>query len=360
MDAARKTAIVLAFSEYKRLQSKYMEHLKNIEEEDSRRRRMLMSILLQSTHEPVYKCATEWEAMINMDDDMFEDHFRVTKEQFEFFQLKLRKNGLEKEFNQGRSPLPTTKKVLMFLWYMATQNSFRDISNKFNVSQSSAHRVITEVLNIITAMEPIFISWPNASEKAESAAAFHHLCGLSDVIGVIDGCHIRVLKPHRDEDYKNRRLYYSFLLQGIVDEKGRFINIFAGPPGSVHDAQMLMTSNFFTEWKEKMENYRLLGDSAYFGQTFSFVLTPKPDYGFLPEADKLQNSNISRGRAVVDQAFGRLKCKWRRLCDLQNTQIDTAVLITKAACFLHNMCVSDSQICQEHPDGCPRQEDENE
>lgn len=117
--------------------------------------------------------------------------------------------------------VPVTKKVLMFLWYMANQNNFREMSDKFDVSQSSAHRIILEVLNIICTMGLTFISWPNTCEKAASAAAFHHLCGLSGVIGAIVGCHIRVQRPSiRGGVYMNRKSFYSVLLPGIVDDRG--------------------------------------------------------------------------------------------------------------------------------------------
>ncbi|XP_061085078.1 uncharacterized protein LOC133118834 [Conger conger] len=258
-----------------------------------------------------------------MDDYTFARHFHVTKPQFEYLQMKLQENGIKKEHSQGLPPVPVTKKVLMFLWYMANQNSFREISDKFDVSQSSAHRIILEVLHIMSTMGQTFISWPNTCEKAASAAAFHRLCGLSGIIGAIDGCHIRVQRPHiRGGDYMNRKSFYSVLLQGIVDERGRFIDIFAGPPGRVHDARMLRASNFYAAWEEKMGEYSLLGDSGYIGQAFPFVITPKRDNGALSEADQLQNSKISRGRVIIEQAFGRMKCKWRRLRDLQNTRID--------------------------------------
>lgn len=299
--------------------------------------------------------------MLNMDDHTFSRHFRVTKPQFEYVMMKLQDNGIQKPHSQGLPPVPPTKKVLMFLWYMANQNSFREMSDKFDVSQSTAHRIILQALNIMCTIGSSFISWPNTCEKAASAAAFHRLCGLSGVIGAIDGCHIRVQRPPiRGGDYMNRKSFYSVLLQGIVDERGRFIDIFAGPPGKVHDARMLRASDFYTTWQEKMGDNSLLGDSAYIGQAFPFVITPKRDNGALTEADELRNSRISRGRVVVEQAFGRMKCKWRRLRDLQNTRIDAVVMIIMAACFLHNMCIGASEICQEHPNGCPRQADENE
>ncbi|CAJ1079899.1 protein ALP1-like [Xyrichtys novacula] len=182
--------------------------------------------------------------MLNMDDHNFSRHFHVTKPQFEYLMMKLQDNGIEQQHSQGLPPVPATKKVLMFLWFMANQNSF----------------------------------W------------------------------------------------------------------------KVHDARMLRASDFYMTWQEKMGDNSLLGDSAYIGQAFPFFIMPKRDNGALTEADKLQTPG---------SAFGIMKfCRWRHLRDLQNTQIDTVVMI--AACFLHNMCNGASEICQKHPNGCPRQADENE
>ena len=258
-------------------------------------------------------------------------------------------------------PLPVPKKVLMFLWYMANQNSYREISDKFNASQSATHGAILQVLTIMSGIGTNFVSWPRGCEKRMSSAIFQRISGLDGVIGAIDGCHIRVQRPPiRGGDYINRKSYYSVLLQGIVNDEGRFIDIFAGPPGRVHDARMLRGSTFFTEWQEKMGDYRLLGDSAYIGQAFPFIVTPKRDNGALTDADHQQNVNISRGRVIVEQAFGRMKCKWRRIRDLQNTRMDIVVMIIMAACFLHNFALGAVNGCDEHPEGCPREEDGNE
>ncbi|KAK7910401.1 hypothetical protein WMY93_015085 [Mugilogobius chulae] len=206
-----------------------------------------------------------------------------------------------------------------------------------------------EVLEQIGTLGNCFISLPNACEKNASAAAFEQVCGLPGIIGAIDGCHIRIQWPPVRGDYMNRKAFYSILLQAIVDERGRFIDLFVGPPGRVHDARMLRTSTFYANWQEKMGKYTLLGDTAYIGQAFPFTEAPKRDNGALTSADNQRNARISRGRVVVEQAFGRLKCKWRRLRDLQNTRVDVMVRIVLAACYLHNMSIGASDVCQEHP-----------
>ena len=308
----------------------------------------------------ILKTGTEWEILFQMDEHTFYRHLRITHSQFDYITYLLKQQGLNEEHTGGPSSIPLRPKLALFLWYLANQNSFREMSDKFNMSQSSAHRCIVEVLSAFCNMVPSFVSWPTICEKTASSAAFNTKCGIQGITGAIDGCHIKIQRPHtRGGDYLNRKQYYSVVLQGIVDETGRFRDIFVGAPGKVHDARILRKSTFFENWNDKMGRFMLLGDSAYIGQAYPFILTPKRDNGALTMQDQLNNSKISRGRVVVEQAFGRLKCKWRRVRDLQNTRLDLVVMLIVSACMLHNLCTGPADICDEHPGGCPRQEDEN-
>uniref|UniRef100_A0A3Q2QA82 Protein ALP1-like n=1 Tax=Fundulus heteroclitus TaxID=8078 RepID=A0A3Q2QA82_FUNHE len=365
MDARSKVVVAVALLELKKLQERYADCLSavmmNASEEDERRRRLLITAALRARGQIVLKAGGQWEAMLNADDDAFRRHFGLSKAQFASLLTRLQERGVAKEHSQGLPPVPASKRVLMFLWYMANQNSFREMSDRFDVSPSSAHRIVLGVLAAVCAMGPTFVSWPDAGERASSAAAFQRVCGLGGVIGAVDGCHVRVQRPAvRGGDYMNGRCFYSVLLQAIVDERGRFLDVFAGPPGRLGDARMLRASSFYDARQEMLGEYRLLGDSAYFDQGFPFIVACKPDDGALSEAELQQNRRISRGRAVVDQALGRLKCRWRRLRDLQNTRLDAVVMVVLAACFLHNVCAEASETCPDHPHGCPREEDGNE
>lgn len=71
--------------------------------------------------------------------------------------------------------------------------------------------------------------------------------------------------------------------------------------------------------------------------------------------------NFSRRRVVVEQAFVRLKCKRRQLCELQNSHVDVVVKVMVAECALDNMSIGECEnTCEEHPHECPREEDDNE
>ncbi|KAK0138924.1 putative nuclease HARBI1 [Merluccius polli] len=182
--------------------------------------------------------------------------------------------------------------VSLFLWYLANQNSFRELSDKFDVSQSSAHRCVVEVLQTLYTMVPTFINWFTECEKLSVSAAFRAMCGIENIIGAIDGCHIKLQRPPvRGGDYLNRKGYYSIVLQGIVDSRGKFRDIFVGAPGRVHDSRILRKSTFFERSAEKMGGYMLLGDSAYISREYAFITTPKRDNGALTIQDQRQNTD---------------------------------------------------------------------
>lgn len=66
--------------------------------------------------------------------------------------------------------------------------------------------------------------------------------------GAVDGCHIRIKCPGGPDghNYNNRKLFPSVVLQAVCDHQGRFIDIFVGYPGSVHDARILKNSPIYT------------------------------------------------------------------------------------------------------------------
>lgn len=168
------------------------------------------------------------------------------------------------------------------------------------------HSCVVEIITAMCQMVPRFIPWFTGCEKEATSASFRRLCGINGIIGAIDGCHIKIQRPSiRGKDYRNRHKYHSVVLQGLVDDSGRFRDINVGAPGRVHDSRILRKSSFYEGWREKMGRYKLLGDSAYICQDYPFILTPMRDNGRLTEEDEARNTTISRGRVVVENAFGR-------------------------------------------------------
>ena len=79
-----------------------------------------------------------------MDNITIKRHLRVTIDQLDMIANTFHTMGLEND------DLSFTYKVktVIFLWYMAKENCFREISDKFDISQSWGHRIIVRCLNM--------------------------------------------------------------------------------------------------------------------------------------------------------------------------------------------------------------------
>ena len=52
-----------------------------------------------------------------------------------------------------------------------------------------------------------------------------------------------------------------------------------------------------------MEHFYLLGDSAYIGNAFPYIVSPKRDNGRLSEKDKVQNTKNSKARVLIKNVW---------------------------------------------------------
>ena len=156
-------------------------------------------------------------------------------------------------------------------------------------------------------------------------------------------------------DYFNRKGWYSIILQGVVDHNYLFEDIYVGWPGNVHDARVLAHSSIyakashgeiFPEDKIKIKDTDvpifLIGDSAY--PLTTWIMKPFAHNTSLTIQQKNYNYALCRARTVVENGFGRLKARWRRLLKRIDMDVDKVPNIITACCILHNLC----EINREH------------
>ncbi|VEN63160.1 unnamed protein product [Callosobruchus maculatus] len=248
-------------------------------------------------------------------DETFTSHFRLrrsiagqlakTFQESENFRSLLGHGGFE-----AVSP---EKHILAYLWFVGHNSSFRDISDRFDLSLSGAQSVVTRITNFIISIGSQFIHVPTYEEKESTKMDYLREKQVPGVLGSIDGSHIRIDKPNVDSDtYVNRKRYFSIHLQGVVNERRKFIDEVIGWPGSVHDARVFQNSNT----KDLIANMcnageYVLGDSAY--PCLPYLITPYKDYGNLTRAQKQFNTALSSCRVSVEHAFGILKQRFRIL-----------------------------------------------
>ncbi|KYN21047.1 Putative nuclease HARBI1 [Trachymyrmex cornetzi] len=145
----------------------------------------------------------------------------------------------------GFEPISAEKHIFTFLWFAGHQSaSFRDVADRFNVSLSTLESILRRVTQFLYEMRNEVIRYPTEAEKQRTQRHYFENKDFPGVIGSIDGSHIRIDKPSEDPvAYINRKRYFSVHMQGTVNEKKKFLDVFVGYPGSVHDARVFANSS---------------------------------------------------------------------------------------------------------------------
>ena len=228
----------------------------------------------------------------------------------------------------------------MVLWYVASQDKYASLADRFGVSESTACCSVRCLLTFISdhLLEKI-ITWPTEGECREISAMYNELKHFDGIIGMIDGSHIPIKQPDdRGTDYYNRKDFYSVVLQAVVREDLRFTNIFTGWPGKVHDSRILKNSPLFERGPQFCAgNRHILGDSGY--PNLPWLLVPFKDNGHLSAAQGKYNKTHASIRSNVERAFGVLKGRFARLRYIDQKSIKTIVVTIITACILHNICI---------------------
>lgn len=109
--------------------------------------------------------------------------------------------------------------------------------------------------------------------------------------------------------------------------------------------QVFENSGFFRDIERNGANhifrdhnrYHLIADSAFGLKTW--LMTPYRNLNNLTQRQRYHNYCLSSDRIVIEQAFGILKGRWRKLQYINTYNICKSIEIAAAACILHNFCI---------------------
>ncbi|XP_023214885.1 putative nuclease HARBI1 [Centruroides sculpturatus] len=272
----------------------------------------------------------------------FKSHFRLSRSTVE----RLMEQLPEQRTGPGRTGLRETSLqtvVLMSLWLLGNQESFRGVADRFGISRGHAYREFVYFIKTVSSLRSKIIVWPKGEKAKSTIRNFETLRDISfpDVIGCIDGSHISISAPKASKNaYFNRKQYTSVILQAVCDSKLLFTDVFAGWPGSSHDCRVWSNSPLCEALEKNPmipEGAHLLGDGAY--PLSSSMMIPYKDNGHLTRKEKLFNQILSSSRVVIEQAFGQLFGRFRRLNHLFMFRVDRIPQVIVTACILHNLCI---------------------
>ncbi|KAK2181225.1 hypothetical protein NP493_405g01000 [Ridgeia piscesae] len=133
-----------------------------------------------------------------------------------------------------------------------------------------AHRSMSSAL--VARMQE-WVQLPTQQQADRQKAKFLRLAGFPNVVGCIDGTHVRIQAPPTNEhEYVNRKNFHSINVQVICDADLRIVNCIVKWPGSVHDSRILRESELFTAFESPRKPVTgvFLGDSGYTGCSHRF------------------------------------------------------------------------------------------
>lgn len=274
----------------------------------------------------------------------FHDRFRMKKDSFWALADVVRPLYPQKLL-RGSAPLvDCNKAILMTLTYLGLQISMDEVGDRFGVAVSTVHKEVYLVVKILCDLKTRYIVWPTQNECTIIENQFRERAGFPGVIGAIDGCHVHVLAPARDQAaYNDRKMSHSIILQGICTATKIFTNVSIGTPGSRHDCTAMALSSIHrkivSEGPKSViyeDRFHLIGDKAYPNRCW--LMAPYKDNGNLTRRQKKYNYHHSQTRVVIEHTFGLLKGRWRRLLALGLKDVAEDTNFILAACVLHNFC----------------------
>ncbi|XP_052761808.1 putative nuclease HARBI1 [Mya arenaria] len=158
----------------------------------------------------------------------------------------------------------------------------------------------------------MFIRWPDQAEQDRTKAAFRDVAGFPCVIGLIDGTHVRVMKPSNEQErgFINRKGFPSINVMAVCDEKGSLC------PSMPSGQGLLMTALY-----------------AY----ARYLLTP------FRTADTDRKAAYNRAHCrtcvIVESTFGRWKKRFGILHGEVRLVTEKAPTIIMACAVLHNIAI---------------------
>ena len=283
--------------------------------------------------------------------DYFRRLLRMNRESFDLL-LNVIRNRLTRQNTILRNCLTPEKVLACGLLRLAHGNSYETIEPALNVGRTTATEACQDVVEALYEMRNEYIKFPTTvAETMRCIETFTDKSRLPNIVGAIDGTHIKIISP-RDSavDYFSRNQQHDFIIQAVSDGKGLFLDFAAGYPGSLHDARVYRNSSLYQRasnediLREPVERIGitdirpyLVGDSAY--SISPWLMKPYPEATRDP-GEITFNKELSSPRVAIECAFGRLKSRWRILQKRLDSRITFSVKISIACAVLHNFCIN--------------------
>ena len=158
--------------------------------------------------------------LMEFSDEQLRQRYRFGRDSINYLAGELR-GDLERLTNKGTA-ISVEQQVMIALRFYASGAQMQVVGDTMGLDKSTVSRVIEDVTNALVDRKDQYIRWPvNVQRLNEIKAGFYQKAHFPNVIGCVDGTHVRIQAPSEDEpSYVNRKGYHSINVQGICDHDG--------------------------------------------------------------------------------------------------------------------------------------------
>ncbi|KAL0879156.1 hypothetical protein ABMA27_002950, partial [Loxostege sticticalis] len=241
--------------------------------------------------------------------------------------------------------LTVETKVLIALAFYAT-GSYQTVvgdSRTHCVSQPSVSKAVREVTLALNKPDVMnkHLGFPfHRHEREQVKRDFYRAFRMPGVLGCIDGTHVAIVCPPRNEErFYNRKGYHSLNVLIMCDSQLNIMCVDASYPGSTHDS-VVWANHTLKTYTDNL--HRVRGENIYFLGDSGYPLRPTmmtPILNPASSAESHYNEVHIATRNVVERCIGVLKARFR--CLLVDRKLHyspaTAAKIVNACSVLHNI-----------------------
>lgn len=282
-----------------------------------------------------------WESVVPLfSDERFQKKFRVSRPTFQILVNELGAT-IGKSDTQMRRCIPVGKRIAICLFVLKTNSNMDMIADLFGVGRSTVAALMSEFCDAVNEiLFDVYVKYPKThAQKLLVAEGFYQRWQFPGCFGSIDGTHIPIIAPPEyAADYFNYKHFHSLVLLGVVDYNYKFIYVNIGRPGRVNDATIFADSGLKRELNNNVPHIdlHLVGDGAF--PLSNYLMKPYLITNNMPLERENFNARLSRARVTVEDAFGRLKGRWRFLMKRADYSLFNMKKIIKTCVVLHNLC----------------------
>ena len=232
----------------------------------------------------------------------FTNFMRMTPEFFEMIKTRL-EPCLARQATNYRAPISVGEKQALTIRYLATGESYTSLSCQFRVGRSTISKFLPEVCRAIQdEFTRDYLRCPTTPDEwKELETEFRIRWNVPHALGALDGKHVALKKPKNSGAlYHNYKGFFSIVILALVDGQYKF------------------------RWVDVLQ----------------LDLAQMPRY-LIPVT---ANYRISRGRRVVENAFGILVSRFRVMMTIIELPPETVRDVVMTCVVLHNILRSQYQF----------------